>query len=425
MTRLNILISGAGIAGNALAFWLSKLGHQVTVIERFPRLRTNGLQLDLRGYGFEVMKRMGLENDLRNHAVPEQGMQIVDSSGRRRAYFQVNKSGNGPQSFTSDFEIMRGDLCRIMYDVTKDHAKYVFGVSIESVEEKGIFLEIRFVDGRIGQFDILVGADGQGSRTRKMMLGPDTTDTFHPLDEYVAYFTVPRPIKDGEAYMATSYIAPGGRFVLTRRSDPHTIQVYLTGNSVTGRLESVKRGDVREEKEAFVKAFRGAGWQVEKILDSLMEAEDFYCERQGLVKQSPWSKGRVVLVGDAAYSSSAGTGMGTSSAIVGAYVLAGEIGKHCGRGNNDRGGHDTKTSLMTAFQEYEEKFRPFIQQVQKGVDDPGIFDKIPWTRFTIAILHGLLWLASCLGLDPFGGDMLGQKLKEWELPEYEQMLRDS
>ncbi|KFY20138.1 hypothetical protein V491_03955 [Pseudogymnoascus sp. VKM F-3775] len=136
MASLKILISGAGIAGNAVAFWLSKLGHDVTIVERFPGLRITGLQIDLRSHGIEVLKRMGLDEAFRANAAPEQGVQVVDKSGRRRGYFPANTSGKGTQSFTSEYEIMRGDLCRIMHDVTKDRVEYVFGTSIESFEEK-------------------------------------------------------------------------------------------------------------------------------------------------------------------------------------------------------------------------------------------------------------------------------------------------
>ncbi|KAJ5602194.1 Fad binding domain protein [Penicillium lagena] len=422
MARLKVLISGAGIAGNALAFWLSKLGHEITIVERFPNLRTSGLQLDLRGHGIEVLKRMGLESAFRSHAVPEQGMQMVDSLGRRRAFFPANKSGKGSQSFTSDFEIMRGYLCRIMYNVAKDRVKYVFGISIEKFEEKGGSLKVRFTNGKTDWFDILVGADGQRSRTRKMMLGSGVVDAFHPFDEYVAYFTIPQPMREGEEYIATSYIAPEGRFVLTRRHDSQKIQVYLTGKSVTERLKSVQRGDIGEEKKAFAEVFRGAGWQVDKILESLMEAEDFYCECQGLVKLDPWYQSRVVLLGDAASCPSASTGMGTSSAMVGAYILAGEIGRHCGRPDDQS--EETKDCHVKAFQAYDTKFRPFMSQIQKGVGDPSVFDRIQWSPFTIAILYWLMWLASYLRLDLLGGLLLDQPVKGWDLPEYEEILRD-
>lgn len=130
MAPLKVLISGGGIAGNALAFWLSKQGHGVSIIERFPELRATGLQVDLRGYGIETMRRMGLEEAFRAKSVKEQGLRVVNNSGRQIAFFRVNRSGKGLQSFTTDFEIMRGDLCRLLYDTTEDRAKYIFGASL-------------------------------------------------------------------------------------------------------------------------------------------------------------------------------------------------------------------------------------------------------------------------------------------------------
>jgi 2-polyprenyl-6-methoxyphenol hydroxylase-like FAD-dependent oxidoreductase len=372
---------------------------------------------------------MGLENAFRSKAVPERGMQVVDSSGRRRAYFPARKpkEDGAQQGFTSDFEIMRGDLCRILYDATKDRVKYVFGTSVERVEENGggavgSGLDVRFVNGESGHFDIFVGADGQRSRTREMMLGSDTEDTFHALDEYTAYFTIPRTMIDGEEYTATTYIAPGGRFILTRRHDPQRIQVYLTGKSVTERLRTVQRGDVSEEKKVFAEVFRGAGWQADAIIESLMGAEDFYCESQALVKLDSWYKGRVVLLGDAAYCPSASTGMGTSCAIVGAYILAGEIERHCGYTLcQERGEETPEACYAAAFQAYDDKFRPFMSQIQKGVGDPSVFDNIQWSPFTIGVLYWAMWLVSCLRLDLLEGFLSDQPVKGWELPKYDSL----
>lgn len=276
---MRILISGAGIAGSSLAFWLGKLGHDVTVIEWYPTLRTTGLQIDLRGHGIEVLKRMGLEQGFRAKSAPEQGIQIVDSSGRRRAFFPANKSGKGLQSFTSEFEIMRGDLCRLLYDASKSRAKYVFGSSIESFEDKGESVEVKFADGKTENFDLLVGADGQWSRTRKTLLGSDTKGVTLLNGQHVAYFTLPRPIKEGEGYVASAYIAPGKRGIQTRRHSPSEIQVYLGCTTHMEKLENARRGDVKAEKEAFTEIFEGAGWQAEEILKAMQDSKDFYCER--------------------------------------------------------------------------------------------------------------------------------------------------
>ncbi|RHZ65535.1 uncharacterized protein CDV56_109403 [Aspergillus thermomutatus] len=316
MAKLKVLICGAGIAGNALAFWLSKMGHDITVIERFPVLRATGLQTDLRGHGIEVMRRMGLEELFRAKSVKEQGLEVVDRSGRRRAYFPANRSGKGIQNFTTDFEIMRGDLCRLLYGATVDRVKYIFGTSLESVNDNDGFVEAVFSDGRKETFDFIVGADGQGSRTRRLILDPDAADPFHPLGVYIAYFTLPRPI-GGDDYLASVYIASQRRFVGIRRHNTREIQVYLackpdSCKPNSDRLKNAQKGDVVEEKSGFAEIFQSAGWQADDIIKSLEHADDFYCERLGLVKLDCWSRGRVVLLGDAAFCPSATTGMGTT-----------------------------------------------------------------------------------------------------------------
>lgn len=418
MAPLKVLISGAGIAGNALAFWLSRLGHDVTVIERFPNLRATGLQIDLRGHGIEVLRRMGLEQSFRSKSAPEQGMQIVGKSGRRLAYFPANESGQGTQGFTSEFEIMRGDLCNLIYDPTKDRAKYVFGTSIESFEQNDSSVQIRFTDGKTGSFDLLVGADGQGSCTRRMMLGSDSADALIPLGgDYIAYFTIPRPMQEGEGYIGTMYTSPG-RAVMTRRHSPHTIQVYLICYSNSDRLQGVRRGDVKEEKKAVSKFFQGAGWQTDELLKSMQDADDFYCERMGIVKMKNWSRGCVTLVGDAASCPSANTGMGTTSGIVGAYVLAGEIGRHCADSNIS----DADNGIAAALKAYEQKFQPFMGQVQKGVEEGKGPERLMSMSLGIVALNCFMAVASFFKLNPFKW-LLKEDVKGWDLPEYEEMVK--
>ncbi|GIJ90472.1 hypothetical protein Asppvi_009427 [Aspergillus pseudoviridinutans] len=428
MAQLKVLICGAGIAGNALAFWLSKMGHDVTVIERFPALRATGLQIDLRGHGIEVMRRMGLEPSFRAKSVKEQGLEVVDRSGRRRAYFPANRSGKGIQSFTTDFEILRGDLCRLLYDTTVNRVKYVFGTSLESINDNDGFVEAVFSGGGKETYDFIVGADGQGSRTRRLILDSDTADPFHSLGVYIAYFTLPRP-STGDQYLASVYIAPQRRFVAVRRHSPRQIQVYLackpdSCKPKSDRLGNAQKGDVVEEKHGFAEIFRGAGWQTDDILKALEHADDFYCERLGVVKLDCWSRGRVVLLGDAAFCPSATTGMGTTCSLVGAYVLAGEIGKHCGGGSGvDTDGSAMKGALSSAFKAYEQTFRPFIDQVQKGLSEgSSSWDQVPSTSFGIAVLYFFLAIASFFRLDVLAKWVLREDVKGWALPDYEEMM---
>ncbi|ETN45872.1 uncharacterized protein HMPREF1541_00053 [Cyphellophora europaea CBS 101466] len=400
---MKVLVNGAGIAGNALAFWLSRIGHSVTVLERYPELRVTGLQIDLRGHGIEVLKRMGLKEEFHRYMPPETGIQIVNSSGKRIAYFPANKSGKGLQDFTTEYEIMRGDFCKVLYDATKDRATYVFDTSITSFVDNGKMVEVQFSDGRTDDFDLVVGADGIGSRTRKIM----GLDGFHSCDgQYTAYFTLPWQIRTDEDYIATMYMATGGRGVMTRRNNARELQSYLFCKTSSESLLQAQRGS-EQERAALVDIMRGSGWQTEEILNALPKVKDFYCERLGLVKLESWSRGRVALVGDAAYCPSANTGMGTTCALVGAYVLAGEISEH-------------KQDVSAAFRAYDRKFKPFVDQVQAGVLEKGA--GLPSSWLGIAFINGMLSVASFFKVNVFGRFFLKENVKGWELPLYENMV---
>ncbi|KAL7788622.1 FAD/NAD(P)-binding domain-containing protein [Trichoderma ceciliae] len=421
MAQMKVLISGAGITGNAIAYWLSKLGHNITVIERFPELRTTGLQVDLRGPGVEVLKLMGLEQAFRAKSVPEQGMLIVDSSNRRRAYFGVNKSGKGLQSFTTEYEIMRGDLCRIIYGTIREKVTFRFGVSIDSFNQNNNSVEVKFSDGKTDRFDFLVGADGMGSNTRKLMLGPGVPDALRPIKgAYTGYFTIPRPIQKGEEYNSKFYLATGRRAIMTRRHSPQEIQIYLPFNTDLERMKKAHQAGVDEQKKAVAEIFHDAGWEIKDILRDINKSENFYCERLGLVKLDPWFNGNIALVGDAAYCPSPLTGMGTTSGLVGAYVLAGEISRHCGNAN---GGVQRPTDgLDVALKAYDDKFRPFMEQVTRGVGDDTIFwNKMPSSAFAVAIVNLLLGIAAFLRLNVVGEWILKENVQGWTLPTYDEL----
>lgn len=415
--QLKILIIGAGIAGTALAFWLAKLGHDVTVIERYPELRASGLQIDLRGHGIEVMKRMGLEQAFRDVAVHETGLEVVDGAGRQWAWFPANTSGKGPQSFTSEWELMRGDMCRIMHDRSKKWgAKYVFGKTVvtfdegSTAQEPGSGVDVTFSDGSTDRFDLMVGADGASSRTRRMLLSPDK-DVLQYMRQSIAYFTLPREQKPGEDRRGTGYFTTGGRGVLIRRHDPHLIQVYLLFNS--HYLENVKRGDVPAEKAALAKVFRGAGWRVDEFLKGMLEgADDFYCAHAGVVKLDAWSSGtgHVVLLGDAGYSTAV-NGTGTTAAMVGAYVLAGEIGPD-----------GDKDDLGAALKRYDDKLRPYAKQLQPNISSQGSewgwWERFKESRLAIGMLYALFAVASLVRLDRLAMRFFPTSRNGWDLPDY-------
>ena len=272
----------------------------------------------------------------------------------------------------------------------------------------------------------MVGADGLNSRTRKMMLGPDAKDATRPLDGLViGYFTMPRPLQEGEEYLATVYIAPGNRGMMVRRSHPETWQIYLGGK--THALDSVARGDIKAEKDVLTNYMRGAGWETEEILKAMNTDNDFYLERMAVVKLDKWFRGRVTLVGDAAWCPTANTGMGTTSSIVGAYILAGEIGRYCGRGtvgksksNND----NNAANIAKALASYDAKFRPFMDQVQKGIGEGSDWGySFMSTGLGISLVYTFAAIASFFRVN-VGAMMLKEEVKDWELPDYEELLKE-
>ncbi|KAJ5240495.1 uncharacterized protein N7469_002086 [Penicillium citrinum] len=416
MAPLKVLISGAGIAGNALAFWLSHQQHDVTVVERFPDLRSFGLQIDIRGHGIEVLKRMGLESAFRTVSVKEQGLEFVNRNGKAIAYFPANKTGEGLQSFTTDYEIMRGDLIRLLYDNVKDRVRYVFGTTIEDFEQLDDSVEVRLSNGHKDRYDLLIGADGQWSRTRKQMLGPRAEDPIHFLGVYAGYFTIPCQIKNEETYNGTAYIAPGQRLLFTRRHKPDRIQAYLVGLTDSERMMAARKVGVEEEKAVLSELFRSAGWRSEELVKELQESDDFYCEHMGVVRLDSWSDGRVALLGDAAYAPTATTGMGTTSSLVGAYVLAGEIQNHFVRSDT------SKEALLEALHTYEQHFRPFMDSVQHGIKrDETYWHKMPSGSFTLACLNHFLSLVSFFRLDVLAKYIMREDIGSWKLPDYEGM----
>lgn len=417
MTALKVLVVGGGIAGNALAFWLTRLDCNVTVVEKHPELRANGLQLDLRGHGIDVLKRMGLEAAFRSMQAPEQGFQIVDKSGRRRAYFPANKTGTGVQDFTSDWEIMRGDLCRLIHDGTARKARYIFDTTIKSLENQENHVIVQFTNGTVEQFDLVVGADGQSSCVRNMMHGDGDTvpSSLLPLGGYVGYLRIPKPIEAGEEFIATWYFTTKSRFIMTRRHSEREMQAYLMSMSNEGPIAKAWHKGAEQEREAFTDFFKDAGWKANELIEALKTSEDFHCERIAFVRKDRWSQGRITLIGDAAHCPSVMTGMGTTSAIVGAYVLAGELARHCPANKEHR-----KQDLLDALSSYEDVFRPFMDQVQKGLSEHG-WSYWPTTEFGISVLNYLAGIVAALRLNAIGSWFLKEKIKDWELPDYAEL----
>lgn len=411
---MKVLISGAGVAGLTTAFWLAKAGHKVTIVERFSSLRKSGLQVDLRGPGLEVMRLMGLEQALKEHTAPEQGFALVNSSGRRYAYFPATSAEKGRESFTAEFEIMRGDLCQVLYDALDSSVDFIWDASIQSYTETDQQVHAVLSNGATIDTDILISAEGQWSNTRKLILGDAAAGLEQLKGLYCAYFGYPRAVKSDDEYVATMYFAGDARSMMTRRSHPDIMQGYMLCRNDSEKLATCKRGNMAVEKEGMREIFSGSGWIADDLCAAMMESDNFYLERLGVIKNPTWCKGRAALVGDAAYGASALTGMGTTIAVVGAYILAKEIETGCAR---DAAADE---SVKAAFKSYEDKMRPLVDILQKGISDdsPRVRMMIPSSSIVLNGMKLAAAVTSKLKLDTIFKYVIKDESKKWLLPRY-------
>ncbi|MEV7040295.1 FAD-dependent monooxygenase [Amycolatopsis sp. NPDC051061] len=339
MTNRRVLISGASVAGPALAFWLRRHGFTPTVVERAPELRDGGYAVDFRGASLRVLDRMGLLERVEAAATRMGDVTYVDGADRPLA--------GTPASFQSgELEILRGDLSRILYDATKDDVEYVFGDSVISVLDHDDGVTVTFEHGEPREFDLVIGADGLHSNVRSLVFGAESRYR-RDLGYYVSIFTVPNHL--GLDHVGRFYNEPNRTIgVYSARDNAEAKALFWFGSPPI----DYDHRDVEQQRRIVEETFGGAGWETSTLLDAMREAPDFYFDSASQIVLDSYSRGRVALVGDAAYCAAPLSGMGTSLAIVGAYVLAGELAAAAG-------------DHATAFRAYESEMRGFVDACQK------------------------------------------------------------
>ncbi|MCJ1325994.1 hypothetical protein MMC10_002657 [Thelotrema lepadinum] len=276
MSPLRVLIVGGGIAGPVAAFFLSKDGAaDVTIVERASSLRTAGQNIDIRGTAADVIRAMGLEEEIRAKHSTEEGVSWVDAQNRSFVDFAANQS---QRSFTADIEIVRSQLCRILYDATKDKVKYVFGEYVTAINQVGSDngkAQVTLAKGGLQEYDIVIAADGLASKTRALMFPEDNTkDWVKPTGLYMSFFTIPKGETD--TTWRRWYVASGSRGIMVRPDDTGTTRALLGTMAPDPRLEEVLRKPISEQRALLRDIFAGAGWETERILAGMDESSDFY-----------------------------------------------------------------------------------------------------------------------------------------------------
>ena len=317
MTR--VLVQGAGIAGTALAYWLHRSGFHPTVVEHADALRTGGYKVDIRGAALTVVERMGVLDRLRELRTDVRGGSVVDARGRRVASMDADTFGGRTHG---DAEVLRGDLTRVLHDLTADRVDHRFGEreTVTALHDTGHGVDVTFANGTTETFDLVIGADGLRSPLRGLVFDGDPV---RHLGHHVAIFSVPNHL--GLDREELTYVGPGRTALVYSTAGQADMKAMFLWASDTGDRDPRDRA---AQQDVLAAAYAGEGWEVPTLLKAMDDAPDFYFDALAQVHLDGWSRGRVGLVGDAAYGASPASGQGTSLALVGAYVLAGELARH-------------------------------------------------------------------------------------------------
>ena len=360
----NVLISGASIAGPALAYWLGQYGFKPTVVELAPALREGGQAVDFRGEThLTVLERMGVLEQLRAIATGGGSTRFVDRNGRLQLHLPADFTGG-------EVEVRRGDLARALYQHSLPTTEYVFGDSVTALTETAGGVRVDFRHAATREFDLVIGADGLHSNVRRIAFGPEERYVSH-LGYYAATWQLPNYLGLREG--SVGHNTPGRlASVGVDPREPERAGAFFV--FAAPRLD-YDRHDPEQQKALIADAFAGVGWEVPRLLDSLRRAPELYFDSISRADVDSWSRGRIGLVGDAACGATIG-GMGTGTGVVAAYVLAGELA----RANGDH---------RAAFTRYEQLLRGYAQGCQQGGDRTGKF-LAPGTAVGLRFRNALL-----------------------------------
>lgn len=346
--RGTILISGASIAGPALAYWLHRYGFDVTVVEKAGALRGGGYPIDIRGTALEVVRRMGLLPPLREAHVETQKITFLNADGSLITSVRPEVIVGGVEG--RDLEVRRGDLAEVLHDAVRDNTEFLFDDSIDTLEQHDDGVDVTFHGGARRTFDLVVAADGLHSHTRSLVFGPE--ERFHHYLGYCfAGFTLHNDL--GLSHEGVLWNNP-----------PRAAALYAVGagDELFGFLNFARPEppfdafrNPAAQRDLVASVFADDQWHIPRLVDAMRTADDLFFDVVSQIHMPRWSSGRVALVGDAAYAPSFLTGQGSSLALVGAYMLAGELA--------------TQADHTAAFTAYERNTREFVTMNQATVTE--------------------------------------------------------
>ncbi|SEF23832.1 2-polyprenyl-6-methoxyphenol hydroxylase [Amycolatopsis pretoriensis] len=343
-----VLISGASIAGPALAHWLRRAGFAVTVVEKAPVLRDGGYPIDVRGTALDAARRMGILPRLRDLHVATRRLVFLDTDGSEIAALDPNAIAGGTDG--EDVEVRRGDLTRTLYDLIRDDTDIRFGDSVETLAQHAGGVDVTFRGGRQETYDLVFGADGLHSQTRALVFGEEKQ--FHRYLGYsFAGFTMPNVL--GLHREGLAWSTPGKGAALYSVLDGEAVHGFLVFARQDPPIEAFR--DPEAQRDLVAETFAGEGWETARMVEAMRAADDLFFDVVSQIHMPRWTDGRVALVGDAAHAPSFLTGQGTSLALVGAYVL----------------GHALATipDHTAAFAAYESRSRDFVERNQATVSE--------------------------------------------------------
>lgn len=393
MGERRVVVSGASIAGLSAAFWMRRLGWQVTVIERAPAFRDGGQNVDVRGVAREVLDRMGLFDAVKSQNTTETGTVFVDADGQVTAELP----SAGPDGATAELEVLRGDLARTIHDHLPPGVVSVHGDTIETVTESAEGVRIVTSAGRQIRCDLLVVAEGVRSATRDRVFATGEV-TRTDLDVTMVFGTIPRTENDDNRWRW--HTTTRGRQIHLRPDRHGTTRAVLSfspGDDLTSLDRTVALARLRER-------YADAGWQSPRVLDAFDTAEDLYIDQLTQIRMTTWCRGRIVVAGDAGWCVTPMGGGGASLALTSGYVLAAQIAAHPG---------NTEGALLA----YEAWMRPLVDDVQRLPRGIKHF-AYPQTRTGLALRRLADRLLTSAPLQPLTAKLTQVAATERRLPEF-------